>query len=92
MRHSVMSVTTAKAKLLELTRKLDDNGEAFVLTRDGQPVGALISMSEYEAWLETLDVENNVGTLSLLKKALNEADQGRLWKRDSKGKWTKIKV
>ncbi len=38
MKQTIMSLSKAKAKLLELARAANDNGEAFILTKDGTPV------------------------------------------------------
>lgn len=91
MRHKIISVSQAKAKLLELTRKVHENGEAFLLTKDGEPIGALVSMEEYESLLETVDVLANSEALKSLESALEEERQGKVWKRDRQGRWTKAK-
>ena len=49
MRHEILSVSKAKARLLELTRKIQKEGRAYVLTRDGEPMSALVPIEDYEA-------------------------------------------
>jgi PHD/YefM family antitoxin component YafN of YafNO toxin-antitoxin module len=61
------------------------------LTKDGEPVGALVPLEDYEALLETADVLDNEKTLSDLKVALEDEKKGRIWKRDKTGKWIKLK-
>lgn len=89
MRHTILSVTQAKARLLELTKQSNENGEAFLLTRDGSPVAALVPLEEYESILETADVLANPVSLASLEAALEDEQKGRLWKRDEKGRWVK---
>jgi prevent-host-death family protein len=54
MRHEILSVSKAKARLLDLTRKIQEDGRAYVLTRDGEPVSALVPIEDYESLLLNL--------------------------------------
>ena len=92
MRHKIISVSKAKARLLALTREINEDGEAFLLTKDGEPVGALVPLADYEALLETADVLASDATVNLLEKALDDEKKGRLWKRDKKGQWTRVRT
>ena len=91
MRHKLIAISKAKAKLLELARKVNEEGEAYVLTRDGEAVGALIPMESYEAFLETSDVLSDQETLKNLEAAIIDEKLDKLWKRDKNGKWSKAK-
>lgn len=91
MRHKIISVSKAKTRLLELVRNANDRGEAYVLTKDGEAIGALVPMEDYEALLETSDVLTSPDTLHDLREALEDEKQGRLWKRDAGGKWVRAK-
>ena len=90
MRHKIISVSQAKARLLELAREVSEDGEAFLLTKDGEPIGALVPMADYEALIETSDVLASDSTLKMLAKALDDEKKGRLWKRDKKGQWVRV--
>jgi prevent-host-death family protein len=76
MRHKIISISKAKARLLEIARKVNEEGDAYLLTKNGAPYGVLVPLEEYEALLET---------------ALQDERKGRLWKRDRHGKWIKAK-
>lgn len=91
MRHKIISVSKAKSKLLELVRNANEAGEAYLLTKDGEPIGALVPLEDYEALLETADVLSDPNTLKDLEQALEDEKKSRLWKRDSKGQWIKNK-
>lgn len=72
------NITTAKQKLLELSRRNHELGESFILLKDGNPVSALIPFEEYESLLETLDVlETEPDILKKLKKAETEIAKGK---------------
>ena len=90
MRHKIISVSKAKAILLELTRRADEEGEAFVLTKDGTPVSVLIPLELYDSLIETADVLNDKSSVKNLEQALDDESKRRLWKRDSKGRWSKV--
>jgi prevent-host-death family protein len=91
MRHKIVSISKAKAKLLELVRDANEQGQAYVLTKDGEPIGALVPMEDYDALLETSDVLADSRTMRDLRQALEDEERQRLWKRDARGKWVKIK-
>jgi antitoxin YefM len=87
MRHEIMSVTKAKAKLLDLTRKVQEDGRAYILTRDGEPVSVLVPIEDYESLLETTEILADEKTMQDLNAALADERHGRVFKRDKDGKW-----
>ena len=91
MKNKFISVSKAKAKLLELIRSLSDKGESYVLTKDGEPVGALLPMEVYDAFLETVEIQENPKLMKELHESLQDEKQGRIWMRDQKGRWLKYK-
>ena len=48
--------TQAKTRLAKLVAALEEFGEEVVITRSGRPVAVLLSLTEYEGLLETLEV------------------------------------
>ncbi len=58
---------------------------------DGEPIGALVPMEDYDALLETSDVLADSRTMRDLRQALEDEERRRLWKRDARGKWVKVK-
>ncbi len=91
MRHEILPVSKAKARLLDLTRKIQEEGRAYILTKDGEPVSALVPIEDYESLLETMDILADKKTLRHLAAALADERRGRLFKRDKSGKWLKYK-
>lgn len=91
MRHSIIPISKAKARLLELVREANQAGRAYLLTKDGEPIGALVPLEDYEALLETADVLSDPTTLNNLERALEDKKKSRLWRRDTKGRWVKHK-
>ena len=91
MREQIVAVSTAKANLLRMVRAMEEEGREYILTKDGEPVGALIPMEEFEAYLETRDVASSPHVMEALKQALRDEKQGRLWQRRIDGKWVRAK-
>ncbi len=89
MKRNILPITEAKVRLLELTRLLEE-GQSFVLTKNGLAVGALIPMEDFESFRETVDILNNPLLMRRLHKALKEEKKGKLWKKDSKAKWVSV--
>ena len=91
MRHEILSVSKAKTRLLDLVRKVQEDGRAYVLTRDGEPVSALVPIEDYESLLETMDILADKQTMRDLTAALADERRGRLFRRDKSGRWLKYK-
>ncbi len=80
----IISITEAKQKLLELSRRNVELGESFVVVKDSVPVSALIPFEEYESILETLDIlETEPDILKKLKSAEKEVASGRFTRWES---------
>lgn len=80
----IISITEAKQKLLELSRRNVQLGESFVVVKGSVPVSAIIPFDEYESMLETLDIlETEPDILNKLKKARREIKAGNYveWKK-----------
>jgi prevent-host-death family protein len=91
MRHEILSVSKAKARLLDLTRKVQEEGKAYILTRDGEPAGALVPIEDYESLLETGEVMADSKAMKDLAAALDDERSSRLFKRDKNGRWSKYR-
>ena len=91
MKHKIISVNTAKTKFLELARKVNEEGLAYVIKQNGDPIRALIPMESYESMLETSDILSDQETLKNIENALEEIKTHKLWKRDKNGQWIRLK-
>jgi len=73
-----LSVTQAKNTLLALVRRLGKNKEIVAITRDGTPAAVLLSMSQFEELLETIEVLSDRKAMASLRRSL---------KQGAKAKW-----
>lgn len=72
-----LTASEAKKRLLELIRESDESFERYTITRNGEPKAVLMSVDDYDGWLETLELLSNKSTVAEIKKARKELDQGK---------------
>jgi len=72
-----ITATEAKKRLLELIRESDESFERHLITRNGEPKAVLMSVDDYEGWIETLEIMSNRDALGEIRKARRELDAGR---------------
>ncbi len=72
-----ITATDAKKRLLELIRDSDESFERYLITRNGEPKAVLMSVDDYEGWIETLEIMANRDALGEIRKARRELDAGK---------------
>ena len=72
-----ITTTEAKKRLLELIRDSDESFERYLITRNGEPKAVLMSVDDYEGWVETLELMNSDEAMGEIKKARKELDAGK---------------
>ena len=87
MQSETIAISKAKSRLLELSRLADEEGRAFVLTKDGRAVSALLPIAVLEALLETAEILEDDDAMASLEEALDDVKCGRLYRRDDRGRW-----
>jgi len=77
-----LTVTEAKAHLLDIIRKADSSMQHFIITKSGKPKAIIMSLDEYEGWLETLEIMSDKKALKDIRKAEKELAQGKSYTFD----------
>jgi len=72
-----ITTTEAKKRLLELIRDTDTSFERYLITRNGEPKAILMSVDDYEGWIETLELMNDPEAIGQIRKARKELDAGK---------------
>ncbi len=72
-----ITATDAKKRLLELIRESDESFERYMITRNGEPKAVLMSVDDYEGWIETLEIMSSKEAVAEIKKARRELDAGK---------------
>jgi prevent-host-death family protein len=75
---STVPLSQAKARLTKLLTEVEELGEEVVITRSGRPAGVLVSFSEYEGLLETLEVLADQKLSRAIQRGLEEAARGEV--------------
>ncbi len=81
-----VSVTQAKARLLDLVRRLQDTGDTIAITKNGVPEAVLVSMEKFQGLLETLDILSDEKTMKSFRKSMRKADK-RKWISEDEVSW-----
>ena len=71
-------VSTAKAQLLEIIRRIEDEHGKVVITKNGLPKAILISYEDFEGLIETIDILADSVTVEGLRKGLKDVKAGRV--------------
>ena len=51
-----LSITKAKRGLLELVKRMQEEDAIIAFTKNGEPVGVLMTAARYEGFLETIEI------------------------------------
>ena len=73
-----MSVSAAKAQLLEVLRRIEEQRAKVVITKNGIPKAVLLSYEDFEGLLETIDILTDSRTVEGIKKGLKDIHQGKV--------------
>jgi len=71
-----ISITDAKRTLLEIARNVADIGENAIFTKRGKPYVVLMSASEYESIMETLEILSDNSSLKDIEESEKEIAEG----------------
>ncbi len=63
----------ARQKFPTLVERADRLSERFVVTKNGTPRAVLMSVEEFEIWVESLELMSNPKAVKNLEKGLKEA-------------------
>lgn len=72
-----LTVTEAKTHLLDIIRKADSSMKHFIITKNGKPKAIIMSVDEYEGWLETLEIMSDKKAMKDIRQAEKELAEGK---------------
>ena len=75
-------LSEAKARLSSLMRRVREEHGSFAITHRGKPEGVLLSVGEYEALLETIEILSDRELMARLDRGLKDEKAGRLHSHD----------
>jgi prevent-host-death family protein len=80
--HTILPVTKFKRELLEILKAMEEDYATITVTRNGEPVGIMITPDRYEALLETIDILGDNKILQALKVSDKDFKSGRIYTHD----------
>ena len=75
---TTVPLSEAKTHLAKLLADVEALGEEVVITRSGRPVGVLLSLTDYAALIETLEILADQDLSKAIERGLAEAEAGKL--------------
>ena len=73
-----MSISDAKARLLEVLRRIEEQHGKVVITKNGIPRAVLLAYDDFEGLLETIDILSDSRTVNGIKKGLRDVKAGKV--------------
>jgi prevent-host-death family protein len=78
----ILPVSKAKRDLLDLLKRMEKEESTIALTRNGEAVGVMMTLSRYEALLETIEILGDQEILRSLRKSMRDFKAGRVIDHD----------
>jgi len=79
---TILPVTKVKRELLEILKAMEEDYATVTVTRNGKPVGIIMTPDRYEALFETIDILADSKTLQALKASQEDFRSGRIYTHD----------
>jgi prevent-host-death family protein len=79
----IMPVTKVKRNLLDILKHMEKEEETIALTRNGEPIGVMMSLSRYEGLLETIEILSDRKIRTVLNASKKDFKAGRVLDHDS---------
>ena len=79
----IMPVTKVKRGLLDIIKTMQEDDATITLTRNGEPVGVMMTPNRYEALLETIEILVDRDVLAALGESAKDFQDGRVCENDA---------
>ena len=73
----ILPVTRVKRELLDILRVMEDEYSTITITRNGEPVGIMMTPDRYEGLLETIEILSDSNILRALKSSQKDFSSGK---------------
>ena len=71
-----MSISKAKTKLASLVRRVREKSEIVALTHHGVPSAVLLSIDQYQGFIETAEILSDRKAIRSLRRSLKQVGKG----------------
>lgn len=79
---TIFPVTKVKRELLKILKAMEEDYATITLTRNGEPVGIMMTPDRYEALLETIEILGDNEILQALKASHKDFKSGKAYTHD----------
>ncbi len=76
---NIIPITRAKRELLEILKTMADEDATITVTRNGEPVGIIMTPNRYDAMIETIEVLADKDVMTALNKSAADFKAGRIY-------------
>jgi prevent-host-death family protein len=78
----ILPVTRVKRELLDILKSMEEEYSTITMTRNGEPVGVMMTPDRYEALLETIEILGDSKILQTLRDSQKDFKSGRVCTHD----------
>jgi prevent-host-death family protein len=75
----ILPVTKVKRELLDILKRMEEDEATIALTRNGEPVGVIMTLSRYESLMETIEILSDRTILESLKQSKKDFEKERVF-------------
>ena len=75
----ILPVTKVKREFLDILKTMEDEYSTVAVTRNGEPVGIMMTPDRYDALLETIDILSDNKILRALKTSQEDFKSGKFY-------------
>ncbi len=75
----ILPVTKVKRDLLDILRRMEEEEATIAVTRNGEAVGIMMSLSRYDSLMETIEILSDREILKSLKKSEEDFRTGQVF-------------
>ena len=75
----ILPVTKVKRELLDILKSMEEEYTTITLTRNGEPVGVMMTPDRYESLLETIEILGDKKVLRVLQSSQKDFKSGKVY-------------
>jgi len=76
---NIIPITRLKRDLLEILKTMRDEDSTITVTRNGEPVGIIMTPNRYDAMVETIEIMADKDVMAALNKSAADFKAGRVY-------------
>ena len=75
----ILPVTKVKRHLLDILKRMEEEDATIALTRNGEPVGVMMTLARYEALMETIEILGDKEIMRALEASTKDFKSGKVF-------------